>query len=85
MGREHKIISALDPSNVPVPGIVGMCIDENVTGAPFFVMDFVEGSIIKNRIDAQSFSPDERRIQSVSLVETLATLHEVDPESVGLR
>lgn len=84
MGREHKIISALGPSNVPVPGIVGMCIDENVTAAPFFVMDFVEGSIIKDRIDAQSFSPDERRIQSISLVETLATLHEVDPESVGL-
>ena len=35
MGREHKIISALGPSNVPVPGIVDMCIDENVTAAPF--------------------------------------------------
>ena len=74
MGREHKIISALGPSNVPVPGIVGMCVDEIVTGAPFFVMDFVEGSIIKDRVDAQSFSADERRMQSVSLVE-LSLIH----------
>lgn len=84
MGREHKIIAALGPSDVPVPGIVGMCQNEDVTGAPFFIMDFVEGSIIKDLVDAQSFSPTERKAQSISLVETLATLHKVDPESVGL-
>ena len=84
MGREHKIIAALGPSDVPVPGIVGMCQNEDVTGAPFFIMNFVEGSIIKDLVDAQSFSPTERKAQSISLVETLATLHKVDPESVGL-
>ena len=84
MGREHKIIAALGPSDVPVPGIVGMCQNEDVTGAPFFIMDFVEGSIIKDLVDAQSFSPTERKAQSISLVETLATLHKVDPEGLGL-
>ena len=84
MGREHKIISALGDSDVPVPGIVGMCEHEKVTGAPFFIMDFVEGNIVKDRLDAQNFSPSDRKTQSISLVETLATLHNVDPETVGL-
>ncbi|MEG3586025.1 MAG: phosphotransferase family protein [Actinomycetota bacterium] len=84
MSREHKIISALGKSNVPVPGVIGMCEDEAVTGASFFVMDFVRGNIIKDLADAQQFSPDERKIQSESLVEVLATLHKVDPEVVGL-
>ena len=46
MNREYKIISALGKSNVPVPGAIGMCEDEGVTGASFFVMDFVDGNII---------------------------------------
>ncbi len=58
MSREHKIISALEESNVPVPGIIGMCNDEDVTGAPFFVMDFVQGNIIKDLADTEKFSPE---------------------------
>jgi aminoglycoside phosphotransferase (APT) family kinase protein len=84
MSREHKIISALEESNVPVPGIIGMCNDEDVTGAPFFVMDFVQGNIIKDLADTEKFSPEERKAQSKSLVEVLASLHLVDPEDVGL-
>ena len=84
MNREYKIISALGKSNVPVPRAIGMCQDEAVTGASFFVMDFVEGNIIKDLEAAQQFSPEERKIQSKSLVEVLATLHNVNPEEVGL-
>ncbi len=84
MGREHRIISALGDSEVPVPGIIGMCDENQVTGAPFFVMEFVEGNIIKDLSDADKFSPEERKKQSESLVTVLAALHKVDPESVGL-
>ena len=50
MGREHKIISALGPSNVPVPGIVGMCVDEIVTGAPFFAVSYTHLTLPTKRI-----------------------------------
>ena len=84
MGREHRIISALQGSPVPVPGVVGMCEDDSVNGAPFYVMEFVDGYIINDLAKAQPFTPDERRRQSESLVDVLAALHEVDPDEVGL-
>ena len=84
MGREHRIIAALQESPVPVPGIVGLCDDEAVNGAPFYVMEFVDGHIIKTLEDAQPFTPEERCLQSESLVDVLAALHAVDPDAVGL-
>jgi aminoglycoside phosphotransferase (APT) family kinase protein len=47
MGREHKIISALGPTPVPVPPALGYCDDESVNGRPFYVMGFVEGHILR--------------------------------------
>ena len=84
MGREHRIISALQGSAGPVPGVVGMCEDDGVNGAPFYVMEFVDGYIINDLGKAQPFTPEERRRQSESLVDVLAALHEVDPDAVGL-
>src|SRR5215217_6534367 len=46
MSREHTIISALAPTDVPVPPTSGLCTDEAVNGAPFYVMDFVEGTVV---------------------------------------
>jgi len=43
MGREHRIISALGSTQVPVPPALGLCEDPEVNGAPFYVMAFVEG------------------------------------------
>src|SRR5215218_9679967 len=43
MGREHRVISALQETPVPVPPVMGLCEDESVNGAPFYVMGFVEG------------------------------------------
>src|SRR5688572_16284294 len=48
MGREHRIITALAGSAVPVPPVVGLCTDETVTGAPFYVMRFVDGVILRD-------------------------------------
>ncbi|WP_270857944.1 phosphotransferase, partial [Streptomyces rochei] len=44
MKREHRVISALHPTDVPVPRPVLLCEDEEVLGAPFYVMEFVEGT-----------------------------------------
>lgn len=84
MAREHRIISALQGSEVPVPALIGLCDDEAVTGAPFYVMDFVEGHIITTLDKAKPFKPSQRRRQSESLVDVLAALHRVEPDEVGL-
>ena len=47
MGREHRIISALQPTDVPVPPVLGLCGDDDVNGAPFYVMGFVDGHVVR--------------------------------------
>ncbi len=84
MGREHKIISALVPTDVPVPHTHGLCTDEAVNGAPFYVMDFVDGTIVRTSSDAHSLSIDQRRRAGESLVDVMAAIHAVDVDAVGL-
>src|SRR6266536_3001075 len=45
VGREHRIISALRDTPVPVPEAVALCPDPSVTGAPFYVMRYVDGIV----------------------------------------
>ncbi|MEU3345970.1 phosphotransferase family protein [Streptomyces sp. NPDC006700] len=83
MGREHRVISALHPTDVPVPRPVLLCEDEDVLGAPFYVMEFVEGTPYRT---ARQLAPREERTRGavLSLVDTLVELHAVDPAEVGL-
>jgi aminoglycoside phosphotransferase (APT) family kinase protein len=84
MGREHRIMTALAGSPVPVPPVVGLCTDEAVIGAPFYVMRFVDGLILR---DPEAVAPVAEAIRvaaSEALVDTLAALHDVDPDTVGL-
>jgi aminoglycoside phosphotransferase (APT) family kinase protein len=84
MTREHRVISALAATPVPVPGTVLLCEDEQVIGAPFYVMDFVEGTPFRSAGQLRELG--ERRTKDVvlALVDTLVDLHAVDPEQVGL-
>lgn len=84
MAREHRIISALADSGVPVPSIVGLCEDEEVNGAPFYVMDFVPGLVVRDVSAAEALPVEVRRRMGESLVEVLARLHAVDLDAVGL-
>jgi aminoglycoside phosphotransferase (APT) family kinase protein len=84
MAREHRIISALGPTDVPVPPVVGMCDDESVNGAPFYVMDFVDGDVVRSPADAAAMSPEARSRAGESLVEVLARIHAVDLDDAGL-
>ncbi len=84
MGREHKIISALAGTDVPVPATIGLCTDEAVNGAPFYVMDFVDGTVVRNQSDAEGLDPDQRRRAGESLVDVMAAIHTVDVDAVGL-
>jgi aminoglycoside phosphotransferase (APT) family kinase protein len=85
MGREHRIISALQDTAVPVPETLGYCEDESVNGRPFYVMDFVDGLILRTKDEtAEHFDEAGRRGIGENLVDVLAALHDVDVDAVGL-
>lgn len=84
MGREHRIMAALADADVPVPPMVGVEHDAEVTGAPFYVMRFVDGAVIRDADAAREVSAEVRRAAGEDLVDVLARLHAVDPDEVGL-
>ena len=84
MAREHRIISALHETNVPVPETMGLCTDDSVNGAPFYVMDFVDGTVVRGAKDAAGLSESQRLTAGESLVDVMAKIHDVDVDQVGL-
>jgi aminoglycoside phosphotransferase (APT) family kinase protein len=84
MAREHKIISGVGQTGVPVPEALGVCEDEAVNGAPFYVMTFVEGDVLHDDKVAAAVPEAERAALGVHVAEVLAELHAVEPEAVGL-
>jgi aminoglycoside phosphotransferase (APT) family kinase protein len=84
MGREHKIIKALGATDVPVAPALGLCTDDAVNGAPFYVMDFVDGHVLRDASAARAITPEARRNAGFSVADTLARIHAVDPDAVGL-
>ncbi|MEU7149686.1 phosphotransferase family protein [Streptomyces sp. NPDC045456] len=84
MGREFRVISALHPTAVPVPEALLLCEDEEVLGAPFYVMELVEGVPYRTAEQLAGLGPERTRGVVLSLVDTLVALHAVDPAAVGL-
>ncbi|MGW2296016.1 phosphotransferase family protein [Streptomyces violaceorubidus] len=84
MRREHRVISALHPTEVPVPRPVLLCEDTEVLGAPFYVMEFVDGTPYRTAEQLAPLGPDRTRAAVLNLVDTLVGLHAVDPAEVGL-
>jgi aminoglycoside phosphotransferase (APT) family kinase protein len=84
MAREYRVITALKDTAVPVPGTLFLCEDTEVLGAPFYVMEFKEGTPYRNRNELAALGPKRTRGIALSLVDTLADLHAVDPQTVGL-
>ena len=85
MRREHRVMTALWDTDVPVPRTRALCEDEAVLGAPFYVMDRVRGHIVREALpDGYADTADERHAIGIGLIDVLASLHEVDPAAVGL-
>ena len=85
MGREHRIISALAPTPVPVAPALGFCDDASVNGAPFYVMSYVDGYILRDAATAEKvFTEEQRRAAGNSVADVLADIHAVDVDAVGL-
>jgi aminoglycoside phosphotransferase (APT) family kinase protein len=86
VSREWRILRGLATpgSGVPVPEPLGFCEDEAVTGAPFYVMAFIDGLILRDRAQGERLSPAQCRRATESLVDTQIACHRVDLEAVGL-
>ncbi|MDI3418928.1 phosphotransferase family protein [Streptomyces luteolus] len=84
MKREHRVISALRDTAVPVPNAVLLCEDESVIGSPFYVMEFVEGTPYRTEGELAAIGAERTRAACLNLVDTLVELHAVDPQAVGL-
>ena len=84
MAREHRIISAVGDTGVPVPPTLGVCEDDEVNGAPFYVMEYVDGEVLHSDTESTLVSLPERMDLSRQVVEVLAELHAIQPEDIGL-
>jgi aminoglycoside phosphotransferase (APT) family kinase protein len=81
--REYRAIAALHPTGFPVPRPHALCEDAGVIGSPFYVMELIEGRTIWDGTMPDA-APDERRRHYEALIDTLAALHSIDPDAVGL-
>jgi aminoglycoside phosphotransferase (APT) family kinase protein len=84
MVREFRVISALEPTDVPVAHPVALCSDPQVLGAPFYLMSFVDGVVLDRPDALAALTSETARSTCEQLMDTLVTLHGVDPASVGL-
>lgn len=80
MDREFRVLRALHPSGVPVPEPIV----QGVADVPFYVMEFAEGSVLRERHQLEPFGGEGATRLADALVETLARLHDTDPAAVGL-
>jgi aminoglycoside phosphotransferase (APT) family kinase protein len=85
MSREYRLMHSLGPAGIPVPVTVGLCTDESVNERPFYVMEFVEGHILRSAPEAEAaFDEGTRHRIGDHMADTLAALHDIEPDDVGL-
>lgn len=82
--REYRVLAALQKSGVRVPAPVSMHTDAAAIGAPFYLMECVEGQIIRSKSSPPLASPAQRRRAGEEMVVALHELHAVDWRSCGL-
>ena len=85
MAREYRVISALWPTMVPVARPLALCEDTDVIGAPFYMMSYLDGLVVRDGTGCKRALSHEARSQaSRSMVATLASLHRQDVDLLGL-
>ncbi|GMA21832.1 phosphotransferase family protein [Arsenicicoccus piscis] len=84
MSREHRVMTALATTDVPVPQTYSLCEDPDVIGAPFYVMQRAPGRPYRLAAELEPLGVDRTRAISTRLVDVLGALHQVDPAQVGL-
>ena len=81
--REFRVISGLAKAGFPVAGAIGLCEDDSVIGSTFYVMELVEGRIFWNPT-LPDLTPEQRGAYFDALNATIAKLHSITPEDIGL-
>jgi aminoglycoside phosphotransferase (APT) family kinase protein len=84
MKREHTVLAALHDTDVPVPRTLAFCADEAVNDAPFYVMEKVDGDILRTPAEMAALSPHDARRCSEVLIDVMVAIHAVDYRAVGL-
>jgi aminoglycoside phosphotransferase (APT) family kinase protein len=85
MGREHRVLAALDGTAVPVPRVLHLGDADGPLGVRFYVMERVLGHVCRNALPpGYAEAPEQRAAIGAALVDVLADLHRVDPAGVGL-
>jgi aminoglycoside phosphotransferase (APT) family kinase protein len=81
--REYRVLSALQPTGFPVARPYGLCTDDSVIGTMFYVMEMVDGRILWDQTLPQ-YAPPERHAIYLAQIKTLADLHKMDHQAIGL-
>src|SRR5690242_4156302 len=84
MGREHRILAALAPMLPLIPAGLHYCASAWVIGAPFQLIEYRPGLILRDNAQIEPLSEAQRGELSAMLVRTLATIHAVDTDACGL-
>src|SRR5580704_18045249 len=84
MSREFRVLSARAGPRVPVAPLVASCTDNEVIGAPFYVLEYVPGVVLRTRADTKALTEAQAAELSRRLAEMLAAIHGVDVNQVGL-
>jgi aminoglycoside phosphotransferase (APT) family kinase protein len=84
MTREFRVLTALHGTDIPVPTPAAICDDLDVIGAPFYLMEYVDGLVLRTKQDAEFLTPGQARQLSERLAEMLAAIHQVDIAEAGL-
>jgi aminoglycoside phosphotransferase (APT) family kinase protein len=83
MAREYRVLSALYPTDVPVPRPI-LFADASILGVPFYVMDYVEGLVVRTHRQLEAMTGTSRLVIE-ELIGVLIRLHRLDPRDVGLQ
>jgi len=84
MGREYRVMSALQGTGVPVPAMIASCQDPALMGEPFYVMEWVPGRAYRQAAELLPLGLQRAELLAERMVDVLLDLHEVNPDAVGL-
>ena len=84
MSREYRVLTALHGTNIPVARPVAYCADTEIIGSPFYLMEYVDGLVLRTPQDGAQVSPDQAAQLSELLTAMMAAIHGTDLPAVGL-
>ncbi|THE65401.1 phosphotransferase family protein [Salinadaptatus halalkaliphilus] len=82
--REYSVMDAVADTDVPVPEPVSACEDHDIIGSDFYVMEQLQGDVLREDEPDRFATPEHRQRIGEELVDTLAKIHRLDYEEIGL-